>query len=168
VKVLLYEAPKSQQKPPLLYPEQYSKHNEPFFPLATTTTYISDSYLTLHWFSTKNTKDFQNFTPLPAGELHNSSTHSTILDKPHPVKCLEWCRTYFLAVLLCAGYSHKLCPSACPTGKNHTGLTHWHTQPPVRRPGSLGPLIHSRLWDGIQRPTQHHSTTGVWIEVNKN
>jgi len=24
-------------------------------------------------------------------------------------------------------------------------LTHWHTQPPVRWPGSLGPLIHSRL-----------------------
>jgi len=47
-------------------------------------------------------------------------------------------------------------------------LTHWHTQPPVRWPGSLGPLIHSRLWDGIQRPTQHHSTTGVCTEVNKN
>jgi hypothetical protein len=26
----------------------------------------------------------------------------------------------------------------------------------VRRPGSLGPLIHSRLWDAIQRPTQHY------------
>jgi len=47
-------------------------------------------------------------------------------------------------------------------------LTHWRTQPPVRRLGSLGPLIHSRLWDGIQRPTQHHITTGVCIEVNKN
>jgi len=47
-------------------------------------------------------------------------------------------------------------------------LTHWHTQTSVRRQGSLGPLIHSWLWDAIQRPTQHHSTTGVCIEVNKN
>ena len=52
----------------------------------------------------------------------------------------------------------------------HITLTHWHTQTSVRRPGSLGPLIHSwlRLWDAIQRPTQHHSTTGVCTEVNKN
>ena len=47
-------------------------------------------------------------------------------------------------------------------------LTHWHTQTSLRRLGSLGPLIHSRLWDAIQRPTQHYSTTGVCIEVNKN
>jgi len=40
-------------------------------------------------------------------------------------------------------------------------LTHWHTQTSLRRLGSLGPLIHSRLLDAIQRPTQHHSTTGV-------
>ena len=40
-------------------------------------------------------------------------------------------------------------------------LTHWHIQTSLRRPGSLGPLIHSRLWDAIQRPTQHHSTTGA-------
>ena len=53
--------------------------------------------------------------------------------------------------------------------KYHTfPLTHWHTQTSLRRPDSLGPLIHSRLWDGIQRPTQHHSTTGVCTEVNKN
>jgi len=48
------------------------------------------------------------------------------------------------------------------------GLSHWHTQSSVRRLGSLGPLIHSRLWDAIQRPTQHHSTTGVCTEFNKN
>ena len=36
-------------------------------------------------------------------------------------------------------------------GRGH--LTHWHTQMSLRRPGSLGPLIHSRLWDAIQRPT---------------
>ena len=24
-------------------------------------------------------------------------------------------------------------------------LTHWHTKPSMRRPGSLGPLIHSRV-----------------------
>ena len=47
-------------------------------------------------------------------------------------------------------------------------LTHWHTQTSLKRLGSLGPLIHSRLWDAIQRPTQHHSTTGVCTEVNKN
>ena len=47
-------------------------------------------------------------------------------------------------------------------------LTHWHTQTSLRRPDSLAPLIQSRLWDAIQRPTQHHSTTGVCIEVNKN
>jgi len=44
-----------------------------------------------------------------------------------------------------------------------TKLTHWHTQTSLRRPGSLGPLIHSRMWDAIQRPTQHHSTTRVCI-----
>jgi len=47
-------------------------------------------------------------------------------------------------------------------------LTHWHTQTSLRRPDPLAPLIHSRLWDAIQRPTQNHSTTGVYTEVNKN
>jgi hypothetical protein len=28
-------------------------------------------------------------------------------------------------------------------------LTPWHTQPSMRRPGSLGRLIRSRLWDGL-------------------
>jgi hypothetical protein len=46
--VLLYEAPKGQQMPPLLYPEQYAKNGEPFFPLPTAITYISDPDLTLH------------------------------------------------------------------------------------------------------------------------
>jgi len=34
VTFLLYEAPQAQQKPSLLYPEQYPKNCELFFPLA--------------------------------------------------------------------------------------------------------------------------------------
>jgi len=37
-------------------------------------------------------------------------------------------------------YLYLLCRST-----NNPKLTHWHTQTSVRRPGSLGPLIHSRL-----------------------
>ena len=49
-------------------------------------------------------------------------------------------------------YEDKFTTTFCSETDNTSPLTHWHTQSSVRRPGSLGPLIHSRLWQFRDQP----------------